>query len=227
MKLLNKRTTCLMLALCLILIFTGCTGTDNISPSTPTSKTLESTTTVTGIVTAVNGNEVTLELVKMGGMSDRGGAPQGDTSAPEGGFSGNGGQAPPEMPADGQSPSDRQPPSGGGQGSGKKSGSRPDGAGKQSDTSSQGSWGSAPDGNGMPPEGDMPFIDGTTGGQNSYTRTGETATYQVPVGAPVTNMAGATKDFNALAVDTLITITLTELGDGTQKVQSVQILMSV
>ena len=60
--------------------------------------------------------------------------------------------------------------------------------------------------------------------QKNYTRTGETATYQIPIGATVITLTGTERDFNSLTTDLLVTITLREDGTTPAQVQVIQSL---
>ena len=60
--------------------------------------------------------------------------------------------------------------------------------------------------------------------QKNYTRTGETATYQIPIGATVITLTGTGRDFNSLTTDLLVTITLREDGTTPAQVQVIQSL---
>ena len=78
----------------------------------------------------------------------------------------------------------------------------------------------------------MPAMEEDSGGitvglettQKNYTRTGETATYQIPIGATVIILTGTERDFNSLTTDLLVTITLREDGTTPAQVQVIQSL---
>ena len=57
-----------------------------------------------------------------------------------------------------------------------------------------------------------------------YTRTGETALYQIPVGASVLTLTGTSRGFNSLSTDLLVTITFREDGVTPGQVQVIQSL---
>lgn len=196
-----KRFFCLGLCLCLGV---GCSPAlaGSSAPASSLSAEDAGDAAVSGIITAVNGNEVTLDLVTLaGGMvpgsSSLGEAPGSGEIPDPGGMP----QAPSGEKDAGDAASAPRSPGGRGSGGG-QSGGEP--AGTSSQPGGQGS-----------------------GGGSGYRRTGKTAVYQIPVGAPVTTLAGATKDFNSLAIDTLITITLEEREDGTLRPTAVRVLQSV
>ena len=60
--------------------------------------------------------------------------------------------------------------------------------------------------------------------QKNYTRTGETALYQIPVGASVLTLTGTSRGFNSLSTDLLVTITFREDGVTPGQVQVIQSL---
>ena len=71
-----------------------------------------------------------------------------------------------------------------------------------------------------------PSFAGAAGGsqQKNYTRTGETALYQIPVGASVLTLTGTSREFNSLSTDLLVTITFREDGVTPGQVQVIQSL---
>ena len=234
---MNKRGTLTMRSfqkfLCLWVAAGLCltAGCSSLSSSTPSAASSSSSgedpdaITVSGVVTAVNGNEVTLELVTLGGgmapgSSSVAGAAQGE-EAPAGADSGTAEKTPGEGAA--AQPSGSFP---GAQPSSGPAGEKDAAAAEALDA------GQAARPAGADPAGPV-GSDGPTGergpgsGPVSYRRTGETAVYQIPIGAPVTTLAGTVKDFNFLATDTLITITLEEREDGTLRPVSVRVLQSV
>ena len=185
-----KKLLCLGVGLCLV---SGCSLSQPASsPSSSQPEADGDAITVSGIVTAVNGNEVTLDLVTMGGGESTGSLPEG-------------------MPQGGNFP---------------ESGGFPEGGPGQNEGGSQAASGQDATAAGTQPS---PGRMGAMGGQAgaNYQRTGETAVYQIPVGAPVTTMAGTVKDFNSLNTDTLVTITLEEREDGTLRPVSVRVIQSV
>ncbi len=205
-----------MIALTLALALLG--GCGSAPPDSAASQQL-SGKKVSGIITKVNGNEISLELVTL--RQGAGAFPAGEETGTEA----------------------AAPPSGGsGQGQGQDQGGRSSGQGQGSRASGQGDRGTkAPPagqnggaagesfGGGMPSEaGGMPPGAGGDGGggaaAQSYTRTGETALYQIPVGAEVITLTGTSRDFNSLSPDLLVTITFREDGVTPGQVQVVQSL---
>lgn len=206
-----------MIALTLALALLG--GCGSAPPASSASQQL-SGETVSGIITKVNGNEISLELVTL--RQGAGALPAGEEET--------GTEA-------------AAPPSGGsGQGQGQDQGGRSSGQGQGSRASGQGDRGTkAPPagqnggaagesfGGGVLPEaGGMPPGAGGDGGAGtaaqSYTRTGETALYRIPVGAEVITLTGTRRDFNSLSPDLLVTITFREDGVTPGQVQVVQSL---
>ena len=201
-----KKLLCLGVGLCLV---SGCSLSQPASsPSSSQPEADGDAITVSGIVTAVNGNEVTLDLVTMGGGAPDGAAPE---SAEGLGGGESTGSLPEGMPQGGNFP---------------ESGGFPEGGPGQNEGGSQAASGQDATAAGTQPS---PGRMGAMGGQAgaNYQRTGETAVYQIPVGAPVTTMAGTVKDFNSLNTDTLVTITLEEREDGTLRPVSVRVIQSV
>ena len=75
--------------------------------------------------------------------------------------------------------------------------------------------------------GELPSGGGMTSGGGagrSYTRTGESATYQIPIGAEVVTLTGASRDFHSLSTELLVTISFREDGVTPARVQVVQSL---
>ena len=227
-----KRT--LSLALVLSLAFTGCGVVEKASQAfqSTTSGSQSSSQaitgeTVSGIITQVNGNEITLELVTMSGMG--GGAPgSGSAGDSPNGEASSGQEGAPDRgnAAGGQN---REFPSGEDFSAGDENGTPPDGGipdGEQPADIPSGEDPSAGTGEGVLP------ADGGSGGitvglettPKTYTRTGETALYQIPVGTPVITLTGTTRDFNSLSTDLLVTITFREDGTTPAQVQVVQSL---
>ena len=179
----------LPLALAATLLLSGCGAVEEavesvmarVSSSGSSESQVITGETVSGIITQVNGNEITLDLVTL-----------------DGAMGGQGG-----------------PGSGGPSGEEEASGRAPAGEGE------------APSG-----EGGMPAMEEDSGGitvglettQKNYTRTGETATYQIPIGATVITLTGTERDFNSLTTDLLVTITLREDGTTPAQVQVIQSL---
>ena len=202
-----KRVLALALSL---LLLGGCAEKEENSSSVS----LLAGETVSGIITKVNGNEITLDLVTL--ASDVGfREAAGETPSGESG----------ETPSPDESGEARQ----GERPSGDDRGSR-QGAGQ----------GGPPDRDGMPsgggdfspgdlgemPQGAPSFegAAGSGGNQKNYTRTGETALYQIPVGASVLTLTGASRGFNSLSTDLLVTITFREDGVTPGQVQVIQSL---
>lgn len=197
-----KHTIALALALALL------GGCGSAPPASSASRQL-SGETVSGIITKVNGNEISLELVTLG--QGAGALPAGEEEA--------GTEA-------------AAPPSGGsGQGQGQR-----DRASGQGDRGTKtppagqngGAAGESFGGGVLPEAGGMPPGAGGDGGAGtaaqSYTRTGETALYRIPVGAEVITLTGTSRDFNSLSPDLLVTITFREDGVTPGQVQVVQSL---
>ena len=156
--------------------------------------------TVSGIITKVNGNEVTLDLVTL----ERQRAPQAEDSRSPAG------EQPGQTERGGQEKARGQKQ--GGAGERPQGGSPPDGM---------------PAGQGMPAMGELPDTGGTadTGGsQRNYTRTGESAMYQIPVGAQVVTLTGTSRNFTSLSTGLLVTITLREDSGTPARVEVVQSL---
>ena len=167
------------LALCLLL--GGCAGAAEEASSQSMALSEE---TVSGIITQVNGNEITLDLVTLASAGPGGGenaAPAEDGEAPEG--EAPSGEEMPEMPEGGDF--------------------------------SEMFGGELPSGGGMTSGG---------GAGRSYTRTGESATYQIPIGAEVVTLTGASRDFHSLSTELLVTISFREDGVTPARVQVVQSL---
>lgn len=195
-----------MIALTLALALLG--GCGSAPPASSASQQL-SGETVSGIITKVNGNEISLELVTL--RQGAGALPAGEEET--------GAEA-------------AAPPSGGsGQGQGQR-----DRASDQGDRGTKtppagqngGAAGESFGGGVLPEAGGMPPGAGGDGGAGtaaqSYTRTGETALYQIPVGAEVITLTGTSRDFNSLSPDLLVTITFREDGVTPGQVQVVQSL---
>lgn len=204
-----KRVLALALSL---LLLGGCAEKEENS----SSASLLTGETVSGIITKVNGNEITLDLV---------------TLASDGGFRGAAGETPSgesgETPSPDESGEARQGerPSGDDRGSRRESGEGrsgpPDRGGMPS-----GGGDFSPGDLGETPQGAPSFEGGAGSGGNrkSYTRTGETALYQIPVGASVLTLTGTSRGFNSLSTDLLVTITFREDGVTPGQVQVIQSL---
>lgn len=195
-----------MIALTLALALLG--GCGSAPPASSASQQL-SGETVSGIITKVNGNEISLELVTL--RQGAGALPAGEEET--------GTEA-------------AAPPSGGsGQGQGQR-----DRASGQGDRGTKtppadqngGAAGESFGGGVLPEAGGMPPGAGGDGGGGAaaqrYTRTGETALYRIPVGAEVITLTGTSRDFNSLSPDLLVTITFREDGVTPGQVQVVQSL---
>lgn len=188
-----------MIALTLALALLG--GCGSAPPASSASQQL-SGETVSGIITKVNGNEISLELVTL--RQGAGALPAGEeetgteAAAPPSGGSGQG-----------QGQRDRA------SGEGDRGGKAPP-AGQDDGAAGEGFGG------GMPPGAGGDGGAGTAA--QSYTRTGETALYQIPVGAEVITLTGTSRDFNSLSPDLLVTITFREDGVTPGQVQVVQSL---
>ena len=207
-----------MIALTLAFALLG--GCGSAPPASSASQQL-SGETVSGIITKVNGNEISLELVTL--RQGAGAFPAGEeetgteAAAPPAGGSGQGqgsrasgeGDRGTKAPPAGQNGGAAGESFGGGMPS--EAGGMPSEAG-----------GMSPGAGGMPPGAGG---DGGAGAAaQSYTRTGETALYQIPVGAEVITLTGTSRDFNSLSPDLLVTITFREDGVTPGQVQVVQSL---
>lgn len=195
-----------MIALTLAFALLG--GCGSAPPASSASQQL-SGETVSGIITKVNGNEISLELVTL--RQGAGALPAGEEET------GTEAAAPPS----------------GGSGQGQGQGSRASGQGDRGTKTppagqNGGAAGESFGGGVLPEAGGMPPGAGGDGGAGtaaqSYTRTGETALYQIPVGAEVITLTGTSRDFNSLSPDLLVTITFREDGVTPGQVQVVQSL---
>lgn len=185
-----------------LLLLAGCALPGGAASSQSASASVLTGETVSGIITQVNGNEITLDLVTLAG---EGAASPGEEGA-----------ADREAPA----PQENERPAGG-RGSGGR-GEAPSGAGGDGMPSPPSGGEGAP---AFGEEGPFGAAGGGTGAaRRSYTRTGETALYQIPVGAAVITLTGASRGFNSLSTDLLVTITLREDGVTPAQVQVIQSL---
>lgn len=197
-----------------ILLLGGCAAAGEDSSSSSALLTGE---TVSGIITKVNGNEITLDLVTLAQTSSRG--EEKASKAPQSSQEGSS----PDDPRQGERPS-----GGSLEGRGERKGSGTGQGGEFSRGETPQGSGSLPSGD--PPlgelPGDSPSFEGTAGGsqQKNYTRTGETALYQIPVGASVLTLTGTSREFNSLSTDLLVTITFREDGVTPGQVQVIQSL---
>lgn len=195
-----------MIALTLALALLG--GCGSAPPASSASQQL-SGETVSGIITKVNGNEISLELVTL--RQGAGALPAGEEET------GTEAAAPPSG-GSGQGQGQRDRASGQGD-----RGTKTPPAGQNS-----GAAGESFGGGVLPEAGGMPPGAGGDGGAGtaaqSYTRTGETALYRIPVGAEVITLTGTSRDFNSLSPDLLVTITFREDGVTPGQVQVVQSL---
>lgn len=205
---MSKGETAMKQMIALTLAFALLGGCGSAPPASSASQQL-SGETVSGIITKVNGNEISLELVTL--RQGAGALPAGEEET--------GTEA-------------AAPPSGGsGQGQGQR-----DRASGQGDRGTKtppagqngGAAGESFGGGVLPEAGGMPPGAGGDGGAGtaaqSYTRTGETALYRIPVGAEVITLTGTSRDFNSLSPDLLVTITFREDGVTPGQVQVVQSL---
>lgn len=205
---MSKGETAMKQMIALTLAFALLGGCGSAPPASSASQQL-SGETVSGIITKVNGNEISLELVTL--RQGAGALPAGEEET--------GTEA-------------AAPPSGGsGQGQGQR-----DRASGQGDRGTKtppagqngGAAGESLGGGVLPEAGGMPPGAGGDGGAGtaaqSYTRTGETALYRIPVGAEVITLTGTSRDFNSLSPDLLVTITFREDGVTPGQVQVVQSL---
>ncbi len=195
---MNKKSFFLLLAL-LTLNLTACSDsaeeTQQITTAAPNNYTAVSTdTTVSGEVTAIAGNYVTLALGTVEENKD-----DSDNSNPDDKSDGNydmlsdlpdapnndGNGTPPEMP-DGNMPSGDMP------------------------EMSSGDM-NAPDGAGF-----------GRGGRKSasITKSGEESSYMIPVGMTIAGLSGRSSDYSGITVGTILTLTVSE--DGTVRAASAE-----
>lgn len=194
-----------------VLLLGGCSA--GAESSAGESASLLTGETVSGIITKVNGNEITLELVTLNQpavpeeVGEKAGAPEERPQNPE------------EAPR-----GESQAPGGDSGLSGREDrGSAPGGGNREERPSGEMPQGGAP--SGEMPQGEMPsFGGGRSSQQKDYTRTGETALYQIPVGAAVLTLTGTSRGFNSLSTDLLVTITFREDGVTPGQVQVLQSL---
>lgn len=200
---MNKKSFFLLLAL-LTLNLTACSDsaeeTQQITTAAPNNYTAVSTdTTVSGEVTAIAGNYVTLALGTVEENKDdsdnnNSDDKSGDNSDMKSDFpdtpNNDGSSTPPEMP-------DRNMPSG-----------------------------DMPTGD-MPemPSGDFSAPDGAGFGKGgrksaSITKSGEESSYMIPVGMTIDGLSGRSSDYSGITVGTILTLTVSE--DGTVRVASAE-----
>ena len=184
---MNKKSFVLLLAL-LTLNLTACSDsaeeTQQITTAAPNNYTAVSTdTTVSGVVTAIAGNYVTLALGTVEENKDDSDnsnydMPSDLPDAPNN--DGNG--TPPEMP-DGNMPSGDMP-----------SGDMPEMPSGDMN---------APDGAGF----------GRGGRKSaSITKSGEESSYMIPVGMTIAGLSGRSSDYSGITVGTILTLTVSEDG---------------
>lgn len=194
------RYTAMALVLALL---AGCALPGGAASSQSASASVLAGETVSGIITQVNGNEITLDLVTLAG---EGAASPGEEET-----------ADRETPA----PQENERPAGG-RGNGSRGEAPSGGRGEGMPSPPSGGSGSPAFGEGGP-AGEA----GNGGGSASrrgYARTGETALYQIPVGAEVITLTGASRGFNSLSTDLLVTIIFREDGETPAQVQVIQSL---
>lgn len=216
----------LTLLLTLVLI-AGCRM--RVTPSESDAESAENADqeTICGVITHINGNELELELMSMGGTT---GAP-GGIAAGEQSASG-------ELEA-GESSSSLTAVEGGrfsggsasGKGFGASAASASAGAmsGRRDGQAAEWSGGSAPAGGDSIPEGFSGGREAMAGG-GSLKLTGESMAVMVPVGTPVyigTGESQKVRDFNSLQKDYIVILTMRGREDGTRYLASVQIYGSI
>lgn len=198
---MNKKSFFLLLAM-LTLNLTACSDsaeeTQQMTTAAPNNYTAVSTdTTVSGEVTAIAGNYVTLALGtveenKNDSDNSNSDNKSGDNSDMKSDFpdapNNDGSGTPPEMP-DGNMPSGDMP-----------SGDMPE-----------------------MPSGDMP--DGAGFGRGgrksaSLTKSGEESSYIIPVGMTIDGLSGRSSDYSGITVGTILTLTVSE--DGTVRAASAE-----
>ncbi len=189
----------LLCVIAIMLSFSACTATEEKQPETSSSAAeyvaKSGDTQVSGEITAIVGNEITVDI----GTVTENKKDDTDSSADTNGSEMPEGMSFPDdmsMPDSMSFPDGMQPPDGM---------SMPDGM-------------SFPDGM-QPPEGmsmpdgmEMPSGNGgSRGGRKSSAqieKTGESATYTIPVGLSVTGISGRSSDYSSLTVGTAIILTL-------------------
>lgn len=186
-----------------LLLLAGCAFPQGAASSQSASGSILTGETVSGIITQVNGNEITLDLVRLSGEGSA--PPQTEETQ---------GQALPPF-QEGERPE-------GGRGTGSQ-GERASGTGSEGRPSRPSGEKEDPGFGAGVPSGDL-GSGGSRAAQGGYTRTGETALYQIPVGAEVITLTGASRGFNSLSTELLVTITLREDGETPAQVQVLQAL---
>lgn len=200
---MNKKSFFLLLAL-LTLNLTACSDsaeeTQQITTAAPNNYTAVSTdTTVSGEVTAIAGNYVTLALGTVEENKDdsdnsNSDDKSGDNSDMKSDFpdapNNDGSGTPPEMP-DGNMPSGDMP-----------TGDMPE-----------------------MPSGDFSAPDGAGFGKGgrksaSITKSGEESSYIIPVGMTIDGLSGRSSDYSGITVGTILTLTVSE--DGTVRAASAE-----
>lgn len=198
---MNKKSFFLLLAL-LTLNLTACSDsaeeTQQITTAAPNNYTAVSTdTTVSGEVTAIAGNYVTLALGTVEENKDDSDNSHSDDKS-DGNYNmpsdlpdaPNNDGTPPEMP-DGNMPSGDMP-----------SGDMPE-----------------------MPSGDFSAPDGAGFGRGgrksaSITKSGEESSYMIPVGMTIAGLSGRSSDYSGITVGTILTLTVSE--DGTVRAASAE-----
>ena len=171
----------LLCVIAIMLSFSACTATEEKQPETSSSAAeyvaKSGDTQVSGEITAIVGNEITIDI----GTVTENKKDDTDSSADTNGS---------EMPEGMSFPDDMSMPD---------SMSFPDGM-------------QPPDGMSMPDGMEMPSGNGgSRGGRKSSAqieKTGESATYTIPVGLSVTGISGRSSDYSSLTVGTAIILTL-------------------
>lgn len=198
---MNKKSFFLLLAL-LTLNLTACSDsaeeTQQVTTAAPNNYTAVSTdTTVSGEVTAIAGNYVTLAL---GTVEENKNDSDNNTSDDK---SGDNSDMPSDLPDAPNSDGNGTPPE------------MPDGNMPSGDMPS----GDMPE----MPSGDMP--DGAGFGRGgrksaSITKSGEESSYIIPVGMTIDGLSGRSSDYSGITVGTILTLTVSE--DGTVRAASAE-----
>ncbi len=196
-----KKTLTLLLAILLVATMSACSTETQATPDSAQGGVDGSTgdgqgqparngNQTVGLVTEMLGNEVTIEVGEM-----QGGAMGGGGNMPQDGSEQEGAQ----QPTDGEMPEGFERPEGG---------EMPEGEGGQ-----RGEGGEMPEGAQRPTGEGMASGGGMAGEGTDYseliTLTGETKTYNIPVGTPVTQF-GTEMTFSQITQDMYISITLDE-----------------
>ena len=199
---MNKRIAAI-LVLCMIM--SGCSAADAtpeqaqaVTAAANNYTAQEGDTVVTGEVTAIVGNEVTLALgeLKQDERPQEGKKRRTDEQSDESGSS---------EKAESDSPAGGEPSAAGGEGMDGERRQRPDGEN-----------GERPDMAGGSSSGEKTSSGRSRGGpsrqRSSLEKSGEEAVYTIPVGMPIDGLSGRNTDYNGITVGTVLTLTLNSEG---------------